>query len=204
MRTLLVSLVMLALCSFVVVAGWSQAQQAPASEPAAPVEKPAAAVAAPQPQCIAGPIAVETLKPITALCLHMTGSYAQHPAAITQLMTMAGMRGVVRGGPFGVYYNSPGQVPEDSLSWDVCVPVPAGTTAEAPFVINEMPEVTAAVVICTGPYEDTGRCFAILSDWIAANGYVLAGPPQEHWLSDASAPPAEMQVRLVFPVAKKQ
>jgi AraC family transcriptional regulator len=167
-----------------------------------------AAAAAPESKALtntAGPVAVETIPAMTVLALPIRGSFEQTAQAIMRLMSYAGPKGVIRGAPFGLYYDDPAQVPADSLRWDVCVPVPADAQAEAPFEVRQMPELQAAVVTCTGPFEGTGTCYGVLSAWVAQNGYTVTVPCQEHWLGNpAVTPPEELQARIVFPIVKQQ
>ena len=152
----------------------------------------------------AGAVTVETIPAVTAMVLSVTGSLEQHGEAVPQLMKHVVHRGLIRGTPFGVYHSNPEEVPEDSLLWEICVPVPAETQATAPFEVREFPEMLAAVVVCTGPYEGTAPCYGVLTEWIAENGYDLAGSPQEHWIaSPQGTAPEEMQARIVYPVAKR-
>jgi AraC family transcriptional regulator len=150
----------------------------------------------------AGKVKLESLPATTVLALPIRGTYEQHPDALARLMGYAAPKGVVRGAPLGIYYNDPERVPPDSLRWEVAVPVPAGTRADAPFVVRTLPAMEAAVVICTGPYEGAGSCYAALSAWVEKHGYLAPGPVQEHWLSDPSTPPEKMQSKIVFPVMK--
>jgi DNA gyrase inhibitor GyrI len=193
------AVVLLALC----------AGAAGATEPSAPTPPPAATtVAAEVPAAmkrmpnLAGEVKLETLAPVTFLTLPVKGSYAQHSAAISKLMGYVMPKGIMLGAPLALYYDDPEKVPADSLRWAICVPVAPETKVEAPFVLLNMSETQAAVVGCTGPYEGTTPCYGVLTAWLQKNGYALAGPVQEHWLSDPSTPPEKRQSRIVFPVKK--
>ncbi|MBU1702553.1 MAG: GyrI-like domain-containing protein [Candidatus Eisenbacteria bacterium] len=150
-------------------------------------------------------IKAETLPAMTLVALSMSGSYEQHGAAIGKLMMYTGMSGFqMTGGPFGIYLNSPEEVAEDSLLWQVCVPVAGVTAVEKPYELIEMPEMLAAYGICTGPIETTDPCYGVLFEWIAKNSYETAGPLQEHWLTDdRTTPPEENKTKIVIPVVKK-
>ena len=144
---------------------------------------------------------VDSVYAFTALALPMRGSYDQHTQAIMQLVGYAAPKGLMRDGPFGVYYNDPASVPVDSLRWEICVPVPEGTQAEAPFVVRRMPDMLAAQAICTGPYETVDACYGPFMAWIAQKGYAIAGPLEEHWLSEpATMPPEKLEARILVSV----
>lgn len=159
-----------------------------------PVAKPSANTA--------GEVTLETIPAATLLALQMTGSFDQHGAALGRIVQYGMTAGVMRGAPFGLYYDDPGKVPADSLRWDVCIPVPPETKAEAPYVRLTLPAAEAAVVTCKGPYQGTAPCYGALRAWLEKNGYALAGPVQEHWLSDPSVPPEKVESKIVFPVKK--
>jgi AraC family transcriptional regulator len=195
----------LALCA---VAAWADqpptppAVSQPVMPPAANQAAPASGVAAkPAPNKI-GQVMLQTLSAQTLLVLPVRGSYDQHGAAISQLMGYVMPKGILRGAPRGLYYDDPEKVPADSLVWEVGAPVPAETKAEPPFVIRQLPEMQAAVVMCTGPYETTAPCYAVLTTWLQKNGYGLNGAVQEQWLSDPSVPPEKRQALIVYPVRK--
>ncbi len=155
-------------------AGRLSAQAPPATGAAAPQGMPAANTA--------GPVTVVTLPAMTALVLPVVGPFEQTSQALGRLMAYVMPKGVMRGAPFGLYYDDPATVAADSLRWEVGVPVPEGTVAEAPFVVREMPEVEAAVMICTGPYEGTAPCYGALTSWVREKGYAVTAPIKSAWV----------------------
>jgi len=187
--------VLLALCSVAALAE----EPIPAAGNPVPVPAPGMTKSAPN---TASEVKLETLPAVTLLALQITGSFDQHAAAISKVMGYVMPRGIMRGAPLGLYYNDPEKVPVDSLRWDICVPVPPETKAEAPFVLLTLPEMQAAVVTCTGPYEGTTPCYGALTAWLEKNRYAIAGPVQEHWFSQPGTAPETMQSRIVFPVKK--
>jgi len=150
----------------------------------------------------AGEVAVRTIPAMTALVLPMRGSYAQHEEAFGKLFSYLEQKGLSwQGVPFGVYYDDPRSVPEDSLRWKIGVPVAPGTEAEPPFMLEEFPETKAAVTVCTGPYEGTAPCHAKVIRWIQQQGYTIAGPAMEFFDSDPKqTPPEKLHCRIVYPI----
>jgi effector-binding domain-containing protein len=189
---------------FVLLAASAGAEQKPApktppatSAPARQV--PAATPAAPAVTTAASEIKVVTTAPIHALVLPMKGSYAQHPEAFARLAEFLAGRGKAPAGePFGVYYSDPA-VGEADLVWEVGFPVPAGVTAEAPFVIKDIPGALTAVLVHKGPLEDLARAWPNLIQWTLANGYVPSGFAMQLFQGDPVASP---QVELRIPVQK--
>jgi effector-binding domain-containing protein len=148
-----------------------------------------------------GEIQATTLPAHTVLALPMQGSFKRQQEAIYKILDYTKARKLKSPTLFCIYHNRTAKVPIDSLKWEIAVEVPAGTQAEAPFVVRDVPEQLAAVVICTGSYAGTVDCYTPLYEWIDANGYVFTGPLEEHWLSDSSQTRADdCQTRIVVPI----
>jgi DNA gyrase inhibitor GyrI len=94
------------------------------------------------------------------------------------------------GGPFGVYLTGP-EVPQDSAKWEVCFPVPPGTKGDKGVMVGKMPTTQVAMTMYMGPYDKVGSTYDQLMKWIDENGYVVAGPAMEFYLSDPQKTPAE-------------
>lgn len=157
------------------------------------------------PQCSPGPVEFQTVSSVTGFVIHMSGSYDQHPDAVGQLYAYLDEKGIKPGAPFGVYLNTPAEVPEDSLRWMVGVEVPEGTEAADPFEVIEVDEIeTAAVMICTGPYGQTTKCYDAMLKWIDENGCKVTGPCREIWMDDMMTTAEEnLRTKIIFPVEKK-
>ncbi len=136
--------------------------------------------------------AVKESEPFHAVVLRMTGSYKQHGEAIGKLAAWLGAAGVrPLGAPFGRYLNSPDEIPEASLEWEVGFPVPAGTQAEAPFEVREIADGDVATVVIGGPHDTTTRPWAELVAWAEKRGYDVVGPAMEIW---QDGPKIEMRI----------
>ena len=173
------------------------AQTSPtAAEPAAPVG-PA------QPGQDAQPgfaVEVVTIPAIRALVLPMKGPYMQHPDAFQRLGGFISARALKPEGPmFGRYYSDP-SVGEDNLVWEVGVPVAAGTTAEAPFEVKDIPASLTAVHEFSGPMEEIGTAWGNLVQWAMTNGYQPGGPVMQVFKGDMMTGTAQVEMRL--PVLK--
>jgi AraC family transcriptional regulator len=151
---------------------------------AVPVKTPAQAAAAAKPAAFA----IKQVEPYSAMVLPMTGSFAQTSAAIGRLAAALGTEPA--GPPFNVYFNSPANVPESDLKWEVGFPVPKGTSASSPFEIRDFPEQTVAFAVIAGPY-DAARPWRELIEWAMQQGYQIAGPPMEIWME---GPKTEMRI----------
>ncbi len=141
-----------------------------------------------------GLVSVKEVAPIHAVVLPMTGSHAQLGEAIGRLAVWLRSAGVKSlGGPFGRFHNSPDEVGEASLRWEVGFPVPAGTHAAVPYEVREIPGGAVAYVVSGGPHEMAATQWAQFLDWVEERGYQVDGPATEIWLD---GPKTEMRVAI--------
>jgi effector-binding domain-containing protein len=115
---------------------------------------------------------------------------------------------VVAAGPLGVYFNSPEEVPEDELLWEIQWPlggdVAPGEPDDRGFGVKHVEQYDAASTIYKGPYENMSGVYGALVPWIMENGYEIAGPAEEVYLNDpGSVPKEELLTEARFIVKKK-
>jgi DNA gyrase inhibitor GyrI len=145
-------------------------------------------------------IEVTKIEPFVYCAVEMTGSYEKHAEAFMKLYTEAGKQGLpMNDAPFGIYWNSPHDTAEEELKWEVGIPVPADAwdhTIVVQWDFEGAIDSDEIEAVYYGMYE-----------WIGANGYEMAGPIMERFLS-APAPneKGEMigKVQIVYPVKKKE
>jgi DNA gyrase inhibitor GyrI len=169
------------------------APPAPA-KPAAPAQ-PAAPAAPAQP---AFDVQVVAAPAVHAIVLPMKGSYMQHPEAFGRLGTFLTGHNVKPGGAmFARYYSDP-SVGEANLVWEVGVAVPAGTTAEAPFEVKDIPAATTAVHAHQGALEDLGPAWGSFVQWVISNGYQPAGPATQVFKGDMMSGPPQVEMQMAI------
>jgi len=145
-------------------------------------------------------VQVITTPAVHAVMLPMKGSYLQHQAAFERLGAFLSGRGVNPTGPiFGRYFSDP-SVGEANLVWEVGIPVPAGTTAEAPFEVKDIPATLVAVHTHQGALEELGTAWGSMIQWVMTNGYQPVGPATQVYKGDMAAGP--LQVEMQFAVQK--
>lgn len=150
------------------------------------------------------------IEAMTVAFVAMKGSYRHIPAAFSRLYGWMGKKGYAPSGPpIGVYFNAPGQVPDDELSWELRSPISKQVEAVGPNAQGlGVKRVSGAQVAATkhkGPYEQVGETYEMLTDWLIANGYEITGPSEEVYFSDpAQTPPEELLTEVRFPVSKKR
>lgn len=101
--------------------------------------------------------------------------------------------------PFIVYLEMPD--PKDGpFEIEICAPVRRPVDPPAGWQLAELPGGVFASVVHEGPYSTLGETYDSLGGWIPAHGYVVAGPPREVYLSEASTPPEQTRTVVEFPV----
>ena len=154
-------------------------------------------------------VEVVEIEPFFYAAVEMTGSYEQHGQAFMTLMGSAGQQGIpMNEAPFGIYHNSPEDTPEAELKWEVGMPLPEEKELAAPIVLKKWEFTTVAQRDFEGAIDgdEMQAVYYGMYEWITANGYELAGPMLERFLSmPAANEKGEMvgKVQIVFPVQKK-
>jgi DNA-binding transcriptional MerR regulator len=91
---------------------------------------------------------------------------------------------------------------------EIVVPVGKATREDASLgggrrlTVHELPAIPyAATIIHTGDYDSLDKTYAVIGRWISANGYRIAGPPREVYLSPPDGA-SEAVTEIQFPVEK--
>ncbi len=149
---------------------------------------------------------VKTLPQMTVASMAKTGPYTGAGQAIMDLVKWAEASKVApQGMPFGVCLSDPKTVAPESMKYEVCLPVAPETKADekAGVAVKPAGGVEVAATIHVGPFEQIGATYEKLVKWIADNGYQVAGPGHEFYLTDPVNTPAEsLKTEVAFPVAK--
>jgi effector-binding domain-containing protein/outer membrane lipoprotein-sorting protein len=123
---------------------------------------------------------------LSAIVIPMSGPYLQAGAAVANVAQHLAQYGIVPAGPaFGRF--------ESESHWEVGYPVPAGTTAGAPFEVITVPAGPVASIVVKGPWgQNSSARWSRLLAWLGENGYVAVGPPTEVWSGDETNPNAQI------------
>lgn len=154
-------------------------------------------------------VTVKKTEPMTVAFLSMKGPYTLISESFGKLYGWIGEKGYVPSGPpLGVYFNSPEQVPAEELLWELQSPIggdvaPSGHD-ERGLGVKKVEGAEVASTMHKGLYDEVGSIYGALVGWITENGYEIAGPPMEVYLSDpVETPPEELLTEVRFPVRKK-
>ncbi|TEU02824.1 MAG: AraC family transcriptional regulator [Dehalococcoidia bacterium] len=154
-------------------------------------------------------VTVKKTEPMTVAFVSMKGPYSLIGETFGKLYGWIGEKGYVpTGPPVGVYFNAPGQVPDEELLWELRSPI-AGDVApggpdERGLGIKKVEAAEVAATMHKGPYDQVGATYGALAGWIAENGYEIVGPSEEVYLSDpGKTAPEELLSEIRFPVKKR-
>ena len=146
---------------------------------------------------------------MTVAFINVKGHYSQIPAAFGKLYGWIGQQGFKPIGPaMAVYYNIPGQVPDEQLSWELRSQLSGNVPEVEPDVdglgVKKLAAIKMVTTIYRGPYENVEPTYDALNAWIAANNYEVSGPVEELYLNDPAKTPAEEPLTEIrIPVSKK-
>jgi effector-binding domain-containing protein len=149
------------------------------------------------------PAAVYDFPGATVLALAEQGPYADFEVTMERLIRYYEEKGIEpQGEIIGVFFDDPMEIEPDKTTYEVRVPVPEGTEAEAPFVVMKTETAQHAMVRFVGPYDKIRDHIAKLYVWIDDNGYEVDGPIWEIYLEHAGTgvPPAQYDTEIHVPV----
>ncbi len=136
------------------------------------------------------------------------GPYTDMAAVVGQLISAMQGQGLftqIRGPMVGVYYNSPGVVKAEDLSWELGFVITAQATPQLPLVKKVWEHKTVAAALHVGPYDKGGATVEKIMAWMAAQGYEAAGPVLERYLdmNPMAVKPEDLRTEIWVPCRKK-
>ena len=154
-------------------------------------------------------VKIKDIEPMTVAFISVKGHFSQIPTAFGKLYGWIVQRGYKPVGPaMAIYYNIPGQVPDEQLSWELRSQLSGDVAEVAPDAeglgVKKLDAVKMATTIYRGPYEGVEPTYVALGDWVMTNNYEVCGPPEELYLNDPTKTPGEEPLTEIrFPVRKK-
>jgi AraC family transcriptional regulator len=153
---------------------------------------------------------LKNTEPRVVASMKHQGSFDDIPAVVGKLVDAVEKGDHLQAGPVMiVYFNSPQNVPESELSWEVLIPVVSpGSLAgnendKVGFKVFE--SMYVAYTYHVGPYEKVGDTYAQAFDWIEKNNYPLAGFPVEvYWSDDKTTPKDKLVTEIWLPVKERE
>jgi AraC family transcriptional regulator len=151
-------------------------------------------------------IQIKQIAPFSYAYLECSGTYRQIPAKIGMFMQEFFKQKLQPTGEFfGLYLNSPQQVKEEELKWQVGFPVAREAPVSSPLEKGGFTHTQVAACLYIGPYETVGSAYGRIFEFIENNGYETAGPIMEKYLDQnpQAVKPSDLKTEINVPVQKK-
>lgn len=151
------------------------------------------------------PLQVKKKAAFRYVYMPFTGSYKTMPQKIQQFTTEFFKQGLQPNGSLiSCYHNSPEQVAESELKWDIGFPVAENVSVKAPLKIGMYQQKNVLEYLHKGPYEDLPRVYEKLKQFLDRKGLDLSLPTYEFYLnSPLEVKPQELMTRIEIPVKQK-
>ena len=133
------------------------------------------------------------------------GSFEEIPVLIGEVVGFIMAKQLqIMGPPYGVYYNSPQEVPVEELTYEIGMPFAGEAEEEGRVKIKTTSEQLVLLTAYKGPYDECGMAIEAIAQYAYENGYEIIGPPMETYISDPNeTPESELETEMSFPVIKK-
>ena len=116
----------------------------------------------------------KTLDPVLVAGIRMKGRYADCGAAFGRIGKRFGR--YIRGKPFLLHYD--GEFREDDADFEACMPIRAGKSLDG-VAVRELPGGRCVSLLHKGPYDQLGRSYARILEYVRGKGYEVALPTRE-------------------------
>ena len=134
-------------------------------------------------------VEIKDINPMMVAYINIIGDFSQIPMTFQKLYGWINQKGYQPVGPsIAVYYNIPGEVPNEQLNWELRSQLSGDIVESTPDVdgvgVKKVDTVKMATTIYKGPYENIEPVFVALNTWITANNYEVVGPVEELYFND--------------------
>jgi len=134
------------------------------------------------------------------------GSYSKIPELIAEVgQWITDKEFKMTGLVYGTFFNTPEQVSEDKLQYEIGFGFEGKITAmqEGDIGIKEIPEHTVLAAQHKGPYTEVGPVIHAVINYALENGYDIVGPISEAYLnSPMEIPEEDLLTEVRIPVIK--
>ncbi|MDD1764034.1 MAG: GyrI-like domain-containing protein [Methanobacteriaceae archaeon] len=105
---------------------------------------------------------------------------------------------------YGTYFNTPEEVPEEKLQYEIGFSFAGDAIPEGKIGIKEIPEHSVLAAMHKGPYTEVGPVIQAVIEYAVKNGYDIVGPITEAYFNDPLVTPeAELLTEVRIPVIKR-
>ncbi len=150
-----------------------------------------------------GPV-VKKFEPVHYVYMETTGSYEKLPAFIEKFADEFTKQGLTpKGNLMGIYLNSPMQVAEKDLRWQIGFPVDESTKVSEPLQTGKLEWKEAVFYLYKGPYDKVAAVYGKIFTFLFSKGYKPLGPALEYYLNNPeNVEPEDLKTEIYIPVIK--
>ncbi len=127
-------------------------------------------------------VSVQEVFSFSYCCIPHKGPFTEIEGVIGQLIQAIQEQKIApAGNMIGVYYNNPEMVKPEDLQWEVGLPILPQVEVKAPLEKKEWKFTHVVTAIHKGPYEEVGKTYSKMFEWMQANKLTPAGPLMERF-----------------------
>jgi AraC family transcriptional regulator len=142
----------------------------------------------------------------TVAIIKVKGPYELLPQTIGEVVGWVMNNGLtITEPPFGIYYNSPQEVPPEELEFEIGIPIEGKGQDEGRVKIRDIPPHIVLSTIHQGAYNEVGPIYQKIMEYAEENGFQIVGAPVEIYRNNPMevASDEELITEIQFPVLKK-
>jgi AraC family transcriptional regulator len=132
------------------------------------------------------------------------GSYEKIPELMQEVAEWVMDKGLkMTGLVYGAYFNTPEEVPEEELQYEIGFSFEGDALPEGKIGIKEIPEHSVLAAMHQGPYTAVGPVIKAVVEYAVENNYDIVGPITEAYFNDPmETPESELLTEVRIPVIK--
>lgn len=119
----------------------------------------------------------ETLDTILIAGVHMQGKYSDCGKGFAQVAKKSGRH--ICGKPLCLYYDD--EYRPDDATFEACIPIRRGKEVSG-VSVRQLPPIRCVSLLHKGPYEELGRSYAKILEYVKSKGYEIVLPTREVYL----------------------
>lgn len=133
------------------------------------------------------------------------GSYAKIPELMSEVAQWLVDKNLkMTGLVYGTYFNTPEEVSEDKLQYEIGYGFEGDAVQEGKIGIKEIPEHTVLAAMHKGPYTEVGPTIHTVINYAVENEYDIVGPISEAYFNNPNdTPEEELLTEVRIPVIKR-
>ena len=153
-------------------------------------------------------VKIKDISPMMVAFTNVIGDFSLIPMTFQKLYGWISRKGYEHIGPsIAVYYNIPGEVPDEQLNWELRSQLSGDIAEVEPDTegvgVKRLDAVKMATTIYKGPYENIEPVYMALNNWVSTNDYEVSGPVEELYFNDPTIAGVEPITEIRLSIYKK-